>query len=53
VHLQNSISVALAVMKSKIIASSASSVGIVFFGTVRISRISYYKAEISIPLIAS
>jgi hypothetical protein len=33
VHLQNALSVALAVMKTKIISSSKSAVGIMFFGT--------------------
>ena len=36
VHFQNCVKVALAVMKSKIVASDKSSIGIIFFGTVSI-----------------
>lgn len=35
VHFENCVKVALAVMKTKIVASDKSSVGIIFFGTVR------------------
>ena len=34
VHFENCVKVALAVMKSKIVASDKSSIGIIFFGTV-------------------
>ena len=39
VHIKNCMSVALAVMKSKIIASEKSSIGLIFFGTVRYSTV--------------
>lgn len=35
IHFENCVKVALAVMKSKIVASDKSSIGIIFFGTVR------------------
>ena len=35
VHFENCVKVALAVMKTKIVASDKSSIGIIFFGTVR------------------
>ena len=35
IHFENCVKVALAVMKTKIVASDKSSIGIIFFGTVR------------------
>lgn len=35
IHFENCVKMALAVMKSKIVASDKSSIGIIFFGTVR------------------
>ena len=44
VHFQNCVKVALAVMKSKIVASDKSSIGIIFFGTVSIQCIYFIKS---------
>lgn len=38
VHFDNCIKVVLAVMKTKIVASDKSSIGVIFFGTVRNTR---------------